>query len=67
MSSSHHQRERGFTPADFLQLLELQRRFVQWLVIAMHTRAELRTTNAQTLADETIVLMLKLRARQLRN
>jgi hypothetical protein len=56
-----------FTPTQFLELLELQRRFVQWLITARQTRAELRTINAQTLADDTIVLMLKLRARQLRN
>jgi hypothetical protein len=33
----------------------------------MHTRAELRTINGQTPADDAVMLMLKLRARQLRN
>ncbi len=56
-----------FTPGHFLELLELQRRWIEWLIIAMLARTERRAINTKTLADDAISLVLKLRTRQLRN
>ena len=56
-----------FTPADFLKLFELQRRSVQWLITAKSTGTELGAVNANLLANDAVVMLLKLRAKQLRN
>ncbi len=56
-----------FTPGHFLELLELQRCWIEWLIIAMLARTERRAIDTKTMADEAISLMLKLRMRQLRN
>ncbi len=59
--------ERRFTPSDFLDLLELQRRSVEWLITAKLTRTELHAIDAKPLADDAVAMLLKLRTRQLRN
>jgi hypothetical protein len=56
-----------FTPDHFLELLELQRRSVEWLITAKSTRTELRAIDPKPLADDAVAILLKLRVRQLRN
>jgi hypothetical protein len=64
-----HQPEqpRSFSPSDFAELLELQRRSMQWLLTATVTRDELRRDEFRTLADTAITVALKVRLQQLRN
>ncbi len=64
-----HQPEqpRPFSPSDFTELLELQRRSMQWLLTAIITRDELRRDAFRTLADTAITVALKVRLQQLRN
>ena len=40
---------------------------MQWLITAMQTRAELRTSDTRTITDVSIAVMLKLRVWQPRN
>jgi GAF domain-containing protein len=58
---------RPFSPSDFAELLELQRRSMQGLLTAIATRDELRRAEFRTLADTTIAVALKVRLQQLRN
>jgi hypothetical protein len=56
-----------FTLDHFLDLLELPRHFVQWLVTTLRTRAERRAINTKALADDAVTMLLELRAWQLRD
>jgi hypothetical protein len=58
---------RCFSPSDFAELLELQRRSMQWLLTAIVSRDELRRDEFRTLADTAITVALKVRLQQLRN
>jgi hypothetical protein len=64
-----HQPEqpRSFSPSDFAELLELQRRSMQWLLTAIVSRDELRRDEFHSLADTVISVALKVRLQQLRN
>ncbi len=64
-----HQPEqpRPFSPSDFAELLELQRRSMQWLLTAIVTRDKQRRDEFRTLADPAITVALKVRLQQLRN
>ena len=64
-----HQPEqpRSFSPSDFAELLEFQRRSMQWLLTAIVTRDELRRDEFRTLAETAITVALKVRLQQLRN
>ena len=58
---------RPFSPSDSAELLEFQRRSMQWLLSAMVTRDELSRDEFRTLADIAITVALKVRLQQLRN
>jgi hypothetical protein len=64
-----HQPEqpRSFSPSDFAELLELQRRWMQWLLTAIVSRDELRRDAFRSLAETAISVALKVRLQQLRN
>jgi len=66
--SAHKSKQlKSFAANDFAELLELQKRSMQWLIIAMQTRAELRISDPRIIAGVSIPVMLKLRVWQLRN
>jgi membrane glycosyltransferase len=56
-----------FTPSAFLDLLERERRWCELLLTAMSIRAELRTMEALSLADDLILQALERRVQALRN
>jgi hypothetical protein len=58
---------RSFSLSDFAELLECQRRSMQWLLSAMVTRDELRHDQFHALAETAISVALKVRLQQLRN
>jgi hypothetical protein len=64
---SNAQGERRFTRADFLKLLELQRRSVQWLIIAKLSGIEPGAVDVRPLANDAVAMLLKLREKQLCN
>jgi hypothetical protein len=60
-------KNKRFTPADFLKLLELQRRSVEWLITAKSIGTKLGAVEAKPLANDAIAMLLKLRVNQLHN
>jgi hypothetical protein len=56
-----------FTPTDFLDPLERERRWCELLLTAMSIRAERRTMEALSLADALVLQTLERRVQALRN
>jgi hypothetical protein len=63
----HTLSERDFKPADFLELLARERRWIELLLTAIATRRELHNINIQLATDDTVAAALGKRARWLRN
>jgi hypothetical protein len=56
-----------FRPEHFLNLLQRERRWCELLITAILTRRELHNLDIKLVADDTIAVALKNRARWLRN
>jgi hypothetical protein len=56
-----------FMPSDFLDLLARERRWCELLLTTISIRAELRSLDAKSIADELISRSLKRRVQALRN
>jgi hypothetical protein len=54
MSNSQGARERCITPSAFLDLLERERLWCELLLTAMCIRAELRTVDAKSIANDLV-------------
>jgi hypothetical protein len=72
MSNTWGERERCFTTDHFVEVLELERRTIEWFITTMRIRDALRANGAETtphlwLTDEVLAVTLKLRTQQLRN
>ena len=53
-------KNKRFAPADFLKLLELQRRSVQWLITDKFIGTKLCAVDAKPLANDAIAMLLRL-------
>jgi hypothetical protein len=63
----HTLSECDFKPADFLELLARERRWIELLLIVIATRRELQNLDIKLATDDTVAVAVEKRARWLRN